>query len=116
MDLETFYAQVGGSYAETLERLRKDTLVKKYLGLFTKDESFAQLKAAVAASDWQACFAASHNLKGVTANLGLGALQKAASDICEDMRPGTPTGDVAAEFAAVESEYDKTIEAIAALD
>lgn len=116
MTLEELYQQCGGSYAGALERLRRDELITKYLGMFLKDPSFAELAEAVPAKDWKAGFAASHNLKGVAANLGLESLRAAASDICEEMRNGEPTGNMEEMLAAVKVEYEKAIEAISSLD
>lgn len=110
--LEEFYTQVGGSYEEVLGRLRKDSLITKYLGLFGSDQSFADLAKAVPAQDWQGVFAASHTLKGLAANLGLENLRAAASDICENCRNKQPDENVQAQFERVEQEYQQALSAI----
>lgn len=116
MDLQELYANCGGSYDEAINRLRKEELVKKYLKLFLADESYEQTIAAAENADWQQCFSASHNLKGVAANLSLDNLQHAASDICEACRNGAPEGDVSGMVEAVKASYAATVEAIQALE
>lgn len=115
MQLQQFYEEVGGNYDEVMARLRKEDRIVKYLGLFLADESYTQLCAAVDAQDWEQSFRASHNLKGVAANLGLGSLFEASSTLCESVRHGAPTGDMAAMIADVRTQYAATEAAIKAL-
>lgn len=72
MTLQEFYARVGGDYNATLSRLPSEALVKKFILKYPCDPSFAQLKDALAAQDWELAFRASHTLKGVAQNLGMG--------------------------------------------
>ena len=65
MTLQEFYARVGGDYNATLSRLPSEALVKKFILKYPGDPSFAQLKDALAAQDWELAFRASHTLKGV---------------------------------------------------
>lgn len=115
MTLEEFYEKVGGSYSETLSRLRKDAMIVKYLGFFDKDTSYADLESAYAARDWKQVFAASHTLKGVAANLGLEGLRAAASDICENCREKDPDDTVQAQFDQVKAQYSNACAAIGEL-
>lgn len=71
MTLQEFYARVGGDYNATLSRLPSEALVKKFILKYPGDPSFAQLKDALAAQDWELAFRASHTLKGVAQNLGM---------------------------------------------
>ena len=77
MTLQEFYARVGGDYNATLSRLPSEALVKKFILKYPGDPSFAQLKDALAAQDWELAFRASHTLKGVAQNLGMDRLYKA---------------------------------------
>lgn len=79
MTLQEFYARVGGDYNATLSRLPSEALVKKFILKYPGDPSFAQLKDALAAQDWELAFRASHTLKGVAQNLGMDRLYKAAA-------------------------------------
>lgn len=74
MTLQEFYARVGGDYNATLSRLPSEALVKKFILKYPGDPSFAQLKDALAAQDWELAFRASHTLKGVAQNLGMDRL------------------------------------------
>lgn len=112
MTLEEFYNQVGGSLDEAMARLYKEDLIKKYLGMFLRDDSYTKLGEAVAAKDWREVFATSHNLKGMAANLELKNLFEASSVLCEDVRHGDPTGDMDAMYAAVKTEYENAVAAI----
>ena len=60
MTLQEFYARVGGDYNATLSRLPSEALVKKFILKYPGDPSFAQLKDALAAQDWELAFRASH--------------------------------------------------------
>ena len=80
MTLQEFYARVGGDYNATLSRLPSEALVKKFILKYPGDPSFAQLKDALAAQDWELAFRASHTLKGVAQNLGMDRLYKALED------------------------------------
>ena len=57
MTLSEFYSSLGESLDAVLERLRMESRVTKYLGLFLNDPSFNELKAAFANNDakrlWQ---------------------------------------------------------------
>lgn len=93
MTLQEFYARVGGDYNATLGRLPNEALVKKFILKYPGDPSFAQLKDALAAQDWELAFRASHTLKGVAQNLGMDRLYKAAAVLCDAVRGPKPLED-----------------------
>lgn len=93
MTLQEFYARVGGDYNATLSRLPSEALVKKFILKYPGDPSFAQLKDALAAQDWELAFRASHTLKGVVQNLGMDRLYKAAAVLCDAVRGPKPLED-----------------------
>lgn len=93
MTLQEFYARVGGDYNATLSRLPSEALVKKFILKYPGDPSFAQLKDALAAQDWELAFRASHTLKGVAQNLGMDRLYKAAAALCDAVRGPKPLED-----------------------
>ena len=93
MTLQEFYARVGGDYNATLSRLPSEALVKKFILKYPGDPSFAQLKDALAAQDWELAFRASHTLKGVAQNLGMARLYKAAAALCDAVRGPKPLAD-----------------------
>ena len=93
MTLQEFYARIGGDYNATLSRLPSEALVKKFILKYPGDPSFAQLKDALAAQDWELAFRASHTLKGVAQNLGMDRLYKAAAALCDAVRGPKPLED-----------------------
>lgn len=112
MTLEQFYESNKGSYLEMKGRLRNDDRILKYLNMFLRDTSYEELKTAMEQKDYKAGFAASHNLKGVCANLGLTALFEPASEICEELRNGTPGDDVQELMDTVTEQYEKMVKEI----
>lgn len=56
MNLEEFYAQIGGDYADTLQRLCNESMVKKFVKKYQDDPTCANLHNAVLQQDWEAAF------------------------------------------------------------
>lgn len=86
MELKDFYTAVGGDYATVLTRLPSASLILRFLGKFPKDPTWNELHWAWEKKDVETAFRAAHTLKGTSANLGLDALCKAASDLTEQLR------------------------------
>lgn len=51
MNLEEFYAQIGGDYADTLQRLCNENMVKKFVKMYQDDPSCADLHNAALQQD-----------------------------------------------------------------
>lgn len=115
MTLEQCYAQMGASYENVLKRFYKPEMILRFVKLFPSDNSFQLLQDAMAAGDVKEAFRAAHTLKGVSLNLGFDNLSPAAVALTETLRAGTFEG-TAEQFALVEKEYAKTMDAIRALD
>ena len=64
MTLKEFYEQIDGSYEDTLHRLTSEALVHRFVLKYPADPSFAQLREAVAAADWESAFRAAHTPQG----------------------------------------------------
>mgnify|MGYP001145447394 CR=1 FL=1 len=111
MTLQEFYARVGGDYNATLSRLPSEALVKKFILKYPGDPSFAQLKDALAAQDWETAFRASHTLKGVAQNLGMEHLYQVSSALCEAVRGPKPLTDPAL-WPPVEEAHAQVLAAI----
>lgn len=94
MTISEFYSKVGGDYQDALGRLMTDQRITKYLLKFISCTDLDDAVNAAKAQDWDALFRSTHNLKGVSLNLSLTALGKAASDVCETVRGGAPTVDI----------------------
>lgn len=116
MTLSEFYSSLGESLDAVLERLRMESRVAKYLGLFLNDPSFSELKTAFANNDAKMAFRAAHTLKGVAANLGLNKLSASSSELTEDLRPEAFTANSQALFQKVEADYTAAVEGIKQLD
>lgn len=115
VELKECYEKMGGNYDNAMHRLAKEDRVRRFLGLFLKDESFRTLETAVGAKDWAAAFRAAHTLKGVAMNLDLDRLAKSTMELTEALRGGAPTVDVGPLFAKVRQDYQLTVDTISAL-
>ena len=93
MTLKEFYEQIDGSYEDTLHRLTSEALVHRFVLKYPADPSFAQLREAVAAADWESAFRAAHTLKGVAQNLGFDALYRASARRTAADRTAAPRRD-----------------------
>ena len=115
MTIQQCYAQMGADYNEVLKRLYSEAMIRKFVLLFLKDDSFHNLETTLAQGDVKEAFRASHTLKGVCQNLGFSNLYAPVYDLTETLRAGTLEG-TKAQFALVAEQYNKTIAAIKALD
>lgn len=109
MTLQDCYVKLEGDYAGVLSRLMKDSMVSRFLGMFSKDKSMDELKTAYAAKDWENAFRAVHTLKGTSLNLGITKLAGLASELTESLRNGEPSVDISGMYEAVETEYARTL-------
>ena len=109
--LEQAYRELGADYEGVTKRLMGDALVGRFVGKFFEDESFENLRAALAAKDVKAAFMAAHTLKGICQNLGFDNVFAPASALTEVLRADSLEG--ADElFAQVEAEYNRTAEVL----
>ena len=115
MNIEQVYEAAGADYAEAIARLGKPERVQKFALKLPKDDSMANLRAAVESGDVATSFRMAHTLKGVAGNLSFTALYQAASDLTEQLRPQEAPADPAL-MEAVERAYARTISALEALD
>ena len=106
---------MGSDYNAVLKRLYSEAMIHKFVLLFLKDDSFAQLQTALEKEDAKEAFRAAHTLKGVCQNLGFDNLFQPAYDLTETLRTGQLEG-TGAQFARVKREYERTVAAIRALD
>jgi HPt (histidine-containing phosphotransfer) domain-containing protein len=116
MTLFEFYNSLGESFDDVLSRLRLESRIAKYLGLFLNDTSFDELKNAFAKNDAKTAFRAAHTLKGVAANLGLNKLSSSSSELTEDLRPGSFTTVSQDLLENVELDYIAVVEGIKQLN
>lgn len=93
MNLEEFYAQIGGDYADTLQRLCNENMVKKFVRKYQDDPTCADLHNAALQQDWEVAFRDAHTLKGVAQNLGFERLYQVSAVLTEAMRGNKPLED-----------------------
>ena len=113
MTLQEFYAQIGGSYADTVRRLCSESFVLRFVKKYPANPSFDELCEAVDRSDWESAFRAAHTLKGVAGNLSLRDLFARVSEVVECLRGGD-IGAAAEKMPAVEASYRKVVDALRA--
>ena len=111
MNLQEFYAVVGGNYEETLKRLMGEAVLRRFTAKFPNDQSFAALKQAVADGDREAAFRAAHTIKGLCLNLGFGKLLASSEALTEALRSEMPD-NVNELFEKVSEDYALTMDAV----
>ncbi len=120
MTEKEFYDQIGGDYREAVGRLMKDALVRKFVLKFKADPSYAGLKAAVEARDWETAFGYAHTLKGVVQNLAFFRLSAVSVTLTDALRPANremlTAQQADAMLAAVTAEYETVYRAIDLLE
>lgn len=92
----------------------KQEIYERFLVKFLKDESYNQIKEAIAGKDCEAAFKASHTLKGVAGNLSLKYLAKTASDITEEFRAGNFEGGLK-YVDELDTQYNRIINFISGI-
>lgn len=111
MTIQECYAQMGADYNEVFRRLYNEAMIRKFVLLFPKDDSFHNLEAALKEQNVKEAFRAAHTLKGVCQNLGFSNLYAPAVTLTETLRAGQLEG-TAEQFAEVEKQYRITMAAI----
>lgn len=111
MTLKECYNCMNGSYEEAKSRLMTDSMIERFVLKFLNDQTMNNLRSAIAAGDIAVAFREAHTLKGVSANLAFSDLQKAASNLTEQLR-GQNAPANGALVAAVEDAYAAVVSAI----
>lgn len=92
MTIQECYAQMGADYNEVFRRLYNEAMIRKFVLLFPKDDSFHNLEAALKEQNVKEAFRAAHTLKGVCQNLGFSNLYAPAVTLTETLRAGQLEG------------------------
>lgn len=111
MTLQECYDRMNGSYDDAKGRLMMDKMIERFALKFLDDKTMENLRQAVASGDIPVSFREAHTLKGVAANLSFTALQKAASDLTEQLRPQSAPADPQL-MAKVEQAYQAVVDAV----
>ena len=115
MNLEQFYAEVGGNYEDVKKHLMSDGIIKRFLLKFPDDKSFQTLEESLKSGAVEEAFRAAHTLKGLCLNLGFSDLYTPSAALTEILRAGKTDG--AAELLAeVTEKYKAVLDGISKLD
>ena len=115
MTLEECYAKMGANYQDVLKRFYKPEMIKRFVKMFLQDDSFQILEEALRRGDVKEAFRGAHTLKGVCQNLGFSNLYAPTYTLTETLRAGHLEG-TQEQFAKVAEQYQRTMDAIRALD
>lgn len=115
MTIKECYDTMGADYQNVFGRFLSEALVKKFALKFLDDDSFSNLKEALAAGNVEEAFRAAHTLKGVCLNLGFDNLYEVSSAITEVLRAGELAG-TDEMIKKVEEQYNITVNAIKAIE
>ena len=117
MTMRDYYVMMNSDYDDVFSRLRKDERILKYLRMFAQSTDLADFEAAYQSKNYADAFRFSHNLKGVSLNLGLTPLSTSSSVLCEAFRSQTePTIDVEPLLAEVKKAYSDILNVIASIE
>ena len=107
MNVQEFYAAIGGDYKTALARMMNDDFIKRMLGKFQASNSFDALLNAYKGKDAKSLFEAAHSLKGVAGNLALVDLQSKVGVVVEAVRDYEHVNELNldGEMRALESAY-----------
>ena len=118
MTVQELYERIDGNMQSALRILQMDKMVARFIVRYLDEPSCGKLLEAYESGDGQGVFEAAHALKGVCANLGLDKLSAAASEICEQFRPGAARTLSEAELSekvdALRALHERTVEGITA--
>lgn len=77
----------GADVENTLKRfMGNEAMYEKFLKKFADNSNYSGLEENIQAGNYEEAFKCAHTLKGVSANLGLDPICKAASDLTEEFR------------------------------
>lgn len=115
MTVKECYEMMGEDPEEVLSRLMSEDRVAKYLQKFAEANDVEKLEASLEEKDWETAFRGAHNLKGLSLNLGFGKLRQSSDILCEALRGGEPTEDIAPMLTKVKEDYENVVSAISQL-
>ncbi len=114
MTVQECYEQIGGDYNEIISRLRTEERIKKFAGMFLKEQSYNTLVQTLQDRNQEEAFRAAHTLKGVCQNMSFTALFKSSFDITEALR-ANDMEEADRLLPKVTEDYQRTLEGVKAL-
>ena len=104
-ELEKFYSAIGSNANPVIERFGGNAeITKRFIKKFAAEESYENLKKALASNEAEEAFRAAHTLKGICLNLGFDCLFEKSSIITEYLRSKNIV-DASKFFPELEREY-----------
>ncbi|MCR4674924.1 MAG: Hpt domain-containing protein [Lachnospiraceae bacterium] len=113
MTVKTCYNGIG-DYEKMSACFHGDDKIKRFLGLFLKDDNFEKLEKALEEDDVETAFIAAHTLKGVCQNLALDPLYEVDVVVTEALRAKNLKA-AKEHFPRVKEEYEKAYQRISQL-
>lgn len=111
MTVQEFYDEVGGDYNDIMSRLRTEDRIRKFAGMFTRDESFKTLVQSINDGNAEEAFRAAHTMKGMCQNMAFTRLYKSSNEITEVLR-GQDLDGAKQMLGAVTEDYNIVIAGI----
>lgn len=108
MNLDELYSAIEGNYDAVIELMITPERVSKYLAKFLNNTDYDNLLSSLANSNFADAFRYVHNLKGMSANMAFTKLKNSSSELCEALRNGPPSIDIAPLLDAVKTDYELT--------
>ena len=111
MTIQECYEAIGGDYNEIVSRLHTEERIRKFVGMFLKEESYHTLVQTLKEGKQEEAFRAAHTLKGVCQNLSFTALFRSSNEITEALR--AKNMDEANQLIGqVTEDYERTISGV----
>lgn len=111
MTVQECYAAIGGDYQEIMSRLRTEERIRKFTGMFLKEESYQTLVQMLKEGKQDEAFRAAHTLKGVCQNLSFTALFRSANEVTEALRAKDMDG-ANALLPQLTADYEQTVSGV----
>ena len=106
-EIQDAYEKIGADYNDVVRRLTSEALVVRFAGKFLQDNSFENLRTALANNDVNGAFLASHTLKGIAQNMGFSNLFEPSNALTEFLRPIPETAAGSEELFAADRGHPR---------
>ena len=111
MTIQECYEAINGDYNEIMARLHTEERIRKFVGMFLKEESYHTLVQTLKEGKQEDAFRAAHTLKGVCQNLSFTALFQSSYEITEALRAKNME-EANRLLEQVTADYERTISGV----
>lgn len=115
MDLTEFYQSMEINSRQVICRFQGEKRVLCYLQQFLTDPAYPRLVCSLEHDDFESAYHAAHALMGLCQNLSLAPLQRSSSRLMRALREDMPHAFIASLYAEVAADYQRTTDAIRAI-